>query len=88
MTVAAGLAHYTENEARGEFVLVLEGLVEAAARGLEAQTADDFDAAAYVRESLAKGSKSKTLAADLSQRNGMSNKEAYAFVQEVKREGL
>ena len=88
MTVAAGLSHYSANEARGEFVLVLEGCDEAATRGLVEQAAEDFDAAAYVRESLAKGSKSKTLAADLSQRSSMSNKEAYAFVQEIKREGL
>ena len=84
MTVSEGLAFYQGNEARGEFVLVLEGGAEAEARGLVIAQETDFDAEKFVLEAFMAGQKVKAIAQELAKQTGLTSKEAYAFVQSLK----
>ncbi len=84
MTVAEGLDYFQATEPRGEFVLVVEGLAEARERGVTAESPTQFDSEAFVQQNLASGVKVKVLAQRLAQEAGMTNNEAYAFIQAIK----
>ncbi len=93
LTVEEALAHYSEHEPRGEFVLVLEGSDEALAHGSDAAPASgtsesdfnsDFDTEAFVRAALSEGQKTKRISRELSTKTGLALREAYDQVQRIK----
>lgn len=93
MSVDAACAHYAENEARGEFALVLEGADEARARGLpqnalgEREGAPDEEALlAAIRAGLVEGLKVKALARRLAERFPLGAKELYRRILLCKEE--
>ena len=72
-------AHFTENEPRGEFVLVVEGQSSKA----EGQWPEE-KLVAQIQQRLEKGQKSKEIATELAELSGWGKKDVYALVTRSK----
>ena len=72
-------AHFTENEPRGEFVLVINGQSP-----LHPEHWSKADVLAAIQAGLRAGKKSKELAAELAEPSGWNKKELYALVTAAK----
>ncbi len=72
-------AHFTENEPRGEFVLVVGGKIQ-----MESEKWPEAQLLAAIQQALETGQKSKEIAAELAEKSGWGKKEVYALVNQVK----
>ena len=72
-------AHFTENEPRGEFVLIVSGQPS-----VSDQQWTEIQLLAAIQASLQSGKKSKEIAAELAETSGWNKKEIYALVTRAK----
>lgn len=72
-------AHFTENEPRGEFVLIVSGQPP-----VSNQQWSEIQLLAAIQSSLQSGKKSKEIAAELAEISGWNKKEIYALVTRAK----
>lgn len=75
MTLGEALAYYAENDPRGEYVLILEGAVEAAEQALTLE-----DAVALALERIASGASKKDAVREVSRETGFPKNALYDAV--------
>lgn len=75
MTLGEALAYYTENEPRGEYVLILEGAAEAAGEALTLE-----DAVSLALERIASGASKKDAVREVSRETGFPKNALYDAV--------
>ena len=75
MTLGEALAHYTENDPRGEYVLILEGAAEASVEALTLE-----DAVSLALERIASGASKKDAVREVSRETGFPKNALYDAV--------
>ena len=75
MTLGEALAYYTENDPRGEYVLILEGAAEASVEALTLE-----DAVSLALERIASGASKKDAVREVSRETGFPNNALYDAV--------
>ena len=75
MTLGEALAYYTENDPRGEYVLILEGAAEASEEALTLE-----DAVSLALERIASGASKKDAVREVSRETGFPKNALYDAV--------